>query len=166
MDWRTPSSNSIGPGMRRVLCAACEDILMLFCLDSFSEDEAVPGNGRSGRSIGLYSMSSTSTDSLSDEKGVLSSGSGNVSRWSKCLEIKLRREFALPDCGASVAIGEGPKPPRSLIKGLFPYSVTESRGKALKDQTRNSRQLPGTRRLPGCGRWKRRLVTTVHIYKK
>lgn len=27
MDWRTSSSNSMGPGMRRVGCSGCEDML-------------------------------------------------------------------------------------------------------------------------------------------
>lgn len=40
------------------------------------------------RSMGLYSMSSGTRESLSVEKGVLRSGNGKRSR---CLEIKLKR---------------------------------------------------------------------------
>ena len=43
------------------------------------------------RSMGLYSTSSGNSDSLSVEKGVLRSGSGR--RWSRCLEIRLRRSL-------------------------------------------------------------------------
>lgn len=28
MDWRTASSNSIGPGMRRVGCSGCDDMVV------------------------------------------------------------------------------------------------------------------------------------------
>lgn len=56
--------------------------------------------------MGLYSTSSGSTDSLSDENGVFSSGSG--SRLSKCLEIRLRRGLArLRDGDARAASGHG-----------------------------------------------------------
>ena len=41
------------------------------------------------RSIGLYSTSSETSEFLSVENGVFSSGNGR--RWSRCLEIRLRR---------------------------------------------------------------------------
>jgi hypothetical protein len=49
------------------------------------------------RSMGLYSTSSGAREFLSVEKGVLSSGNGR--RWSRCLEIRLRR--CVVDVGAS-----------------------------------------------------------------
>ncbi|KAL3710228.1 hypothetical protein TMatcc_004020 [Talaromyces marneffei ATCC 18224] len=105
MDCRTASSNSMGPGMRRVLWAGCEDILFLVLSDCLGiRSESIAGGVRW---IGLYSRSSGSTDSLSDEKGVFSSGNG--SRWSKCLAMRDRRALPLPlplprpECDASLA---------------------------------------------------------------
>lgn len=54
--------------------------------------------------MGLYSRSSGSTEILSVEKGVLSSGNGR--RCSRCLEIRLKRPVARED--ASVPI-RGPR---------------------------------------------------------
>jgi hypothetical protein len=62
------------------------------------------------RCTGLYSRSSGSTDNLSDENGVFSSGSG--SRWSKCLAMRDRRAFPVPrrECDASFASPRGTQP--------------------------------------------------------
>lgn len=59
--------------------------------------DLVVGEDGMERSMGLYSMSSGAREFLSVEKGVLSSGNGR--RWSRCLEIRLRR--CVVDVGAS-----------------------------------------------------------------
>lgn len=51
--------------------------------------ESGRGVGGMERSMGLYSTSSGTSESLSVEKGVLRSGNGR--RWSRCLEIRLNR---------------------------------------------------------------------------
>jgi hypothetical protein len=65
--------------------------------------------------MGLYSTSSGSTDSLSDENGVLSSGRG--SRWSRCLEMRLRRGLARLDGDARAAFGLRPELPAGTTQG-------------------------------------------------
>jgi hypothetical protein len=52
-------------------------------------DLDVVGEAGMDRSMGLYSTSSGAREFLSVEKGVFSSGNGR--RWSRCLEIRLRR---------------------------------------------------------------------------
>jgi hypothetical protein len=59
--------------------------------------DLVVGEEGMERSMGLYSTSSGAREFLSVEKGVLSSGNGR--RWSRCLEIRLRR--CVVDVGAS-----------------------------------------------------------------
>ena len=52
-------------------------------------EEGVGGESWMVRSRGLYSMSSGGRELLSVEKGVFRFGNGR--RWSRCLEIRLRR---------------------------------------------------------------------------
>jgi hypothetical protein len=59
--------------------------------------DLVVGEEGMERSMGLYSTSSGAREFLSVEKGVFSSGNGR--RWSRCLEIRLRR--CVVDGGAS-----------------------------------------------------------------
>ena len=61
------------------------------------------GKGGMERSMGLYSTSSGTSEFLSVEKGVFNSGNGR--RWSRCLEIRLKRCFV--DVGASFPIRGG-----------------------------------------------------------
>lgn len=76
------------------------------------------------RSIGLYSTSSGAREFLSVEKGVLSSGNGR--RWSRCLEIRLRR--CVVDVGASFSdLRRGCRGVTGLVGGVG--LLVNSRGK-------------------------------------
>lgn len=57
------------------------------------------------RSMGLYSMSSGNSEFLSVEKGVLRSGNGR--RWSRCLEIRLKRSVGDLDASFPIAASRG-----------------------------------------------------------
>lgn len=63
--------------------------------------------------MGLYSRSSGASESLSVEKGVFKSGNGK--RWSRCLEIRLKRCWV--DLFASFPIAAG------LPRGSFFWLV-------------------------------------------
>lgn len=63
------------------------------------------GAGGMERSMGLYSTSSGNSESLSVENGVLRSGNGR--RWSRCLEIRLRRSLVVLDASFPIAARRG-----------------------------------------------------------